>query len=188
MPEKPTIEKSNIDQNSLTLLSRNIRLFSVALLIIMPALLVWCWLDPHAFPIGAHDTVLGLWPEGPMPLSKKIGGFLITMLPTGALLLAITGIYRLAGQFGAGRFISGDAIRALKLASSGFIGYALLNIAHQAMLSVWLTYDRPQGERMLAVGIEGDDAVMLLVGLLMLALTRVFVVERERAEDHASII
>ena len=29
---------------------------------------------------------------------------------------------------------------------------------------------------------------MLLVGFLMLALTRVFRVERERAEEHASII
>lgn len=190
-----------IDQNKIRKTSQIIRAFAIAILIAVPLLLAWYWSDPFnsisaqlGLTINSEmrlidDLVAGgyLTPES-LTLKMKVLGFFISSLPMAFFLLTIFQVYRLMGHFSKGRYITSKTVRALKLASVGLLLYAPMAILSEPLLTLALTLGNPEGYRIFSIGVGSTEIIALFLGAFLLMITRAFNVEKERAEEHASIV
>lgn len=177
----------SVDQNQLARLCKRLRLFDLLIMTIIPLSLVWFWSDPENFPLMGYPSVTN-YLDGPPTFGKLVAGFTVSMVPAAAAIFWLAAIYRLLGHFAEGCFITHQTTDELKRAGLGLVWFAALLVLHRTAMVLVLTIDRPPGERFINIAILPHDVIALFFGILILVVTRIFTVERERAEDHASIV
>ncbi|MEE8294684.1 MAG: hypothetical protein V3R64_03145, partial [Sphingomonadales bacterium] len=85
-------------------------------------------------------------------------------------------------------YITTDTVKALKLASLGLLVYLPMAVLSRTLLTLALTIGNPEGQRLFSIGVGSSEIIALFVGAFLLMITRAFNVEKERAEEHASIV
>jgi len=192
---------ATIDQNKIRKTSQFVRAFAIAIMIGLPLMMVWYWSNPFNAMTGnltvsfnadmrLVDTLIAegyLTPET-LTLKLKVLGFLISGLPMALFLFSIFQVYRLMGYFSEGLYITTETVKALKLASLGLLLFAPVSILSEPLLALALTLSNPPGQRLLSIGFGSAEIVALFLGVSLLMVTRAFNVEKERAEEHASIV
>lgn len=185
----PTVNQTLIRKACL-----RIRILALIILLAIPSLLILYWSDPIDSPIGPVHVVqndlvpLGyLTPENITP-AKKLTGFAISAVPSLALMFAVFNIFTLMGLFSRGIYISRASIKALKNTGYGFVAFAVLIFLHRTALGFALTFGNPPENRLLMIGADGVEIFALLLGGVLLMIMRAFDLEKERAEEHASIV
>ena len=171
-----------------------IRLLAFFILLAIPSLLVLFWSDPIASPIGPVHVVqndlvpLGyLTPEN-ITLGKKMTGLAISAVPALALMFAVFNIFTLMGLFSRGNYISLASIKALKNTGLGFVAFSGLVFLHRTALGLAFTLGNPAGDQLLIFSADGVEIFALLLGGVLLMITRAFEAEKKRAEEHALIV
>ena len=136
------------------------------------------------------DTLIadGYLTKETLTLKLKVLGFLISSLPMAFFLFSIFQVYRLMGHFSVGQYITAETVKALKLASLGLLLFAPMSILSEPLLALAMTLGNPPGQRLLSFGFGSSEIVALFLGASLLMVTKAFNVEKERAEEHASII
>ncbi len=190
-----------IDQNKIRKTAQFVRGFAIFIMLALPLMMVWYWLDPFNTTIeyltvtfNSDNRLVGaLITDGyitreSLTLELKILGFFISALPLAAFLFSIFQGYRLMGHFGEGRYITSETIKALKLASMALLLFAPLSILSEPLLALALTLGNPPGQRLFSFGIGSTEIIALFLGGFLLMITRTFNIEKERAEEHASIV
>lgn len=184
---------ATIDQNKIRRTCRWVSGFALILLILIPSFLIYFWIDPLGFPFGPGEILKNLLTAGyvtaaTFTLQNKIIGLLISAIPVAAMIIAGLQIRRLMGMFAAGRYITAESARALRLIAICLMALPFLRILGDTLLILALTLGNPPGDRLLSISLGSDDLIAFLFGLLIWMITRAFEVEQERAEEHAEII
>ncbi len=191
---------ASLDQNKIKKTAAVVRGFSIVLMVAIFGLTVWVWMDPlgtlikTGFQMTANSGVVerlvasGYQNPLDLTLTRRIVGFFISGIPMAILIFVLWQVSRLMGFFMEGRYISAASVKAVARAAIGLLFYPLAAILSETLLILYLTMENPEGQRMLSFSISGGDVMTLFLGAALLMIARAFNMEKERAEEHASII
>lgn len=192
---------ATIDQNKIRKTSRIIRGFALFIIFMVIFLTVAYWVDPLTTFIrylGPTLTVENgflnrLVEEGHMDPSAltaptKALGLFITAIPLALFCYAIFQVYRVMGYFAEGTYISNATVTALRRMAISLLAYVPVSIATEPVLSMAMTFNNPDGERLLSLSITSSEVIALFIGAFLLLISRAFDIEKDRAEEHASIV
>jgi len=115
-------------------------------------------------------------------------GALLSLLPLGVGLATLWQLWRLFGEYAAGRVFGRRAQRHLKRFAVGVLLLAALAPLMHTLLVLVLTLGNPPGQRLVSLGFSSDDYARLLLGAVLLAIARVMEQAVEVAEDHAGFV
>ncbi|MFN3232915.1 MAG: DUF2975 domain-containing protein [Alphaproteobacteria bacterium] len=118
----------------------------------------------------------------------KLLGFLISMIPAGALLYGLWRLQDAFSRFAAGEFFSRETIRCIRTFALMVLLQALLRPIASSMLSVLLTLQNPPGEKALAIRFGSGELEMLFVGGLFFAVAHLMAEGRRIADENAQIV
>ena len=192
---------ATVDQNKIRKTCKQIRGFALLILAAIPLFLLWYWANPFDSMVAETRMALNgdigvvgeliadgyLTPEN-FTWQRQALGFLVSALPLSLFFLVIFNIYRMMGYFAEGRYITNETVRAFTLASLSLFFYAPAAILSRPLLGLALTLGNPPGQRLLVIAVDGTDLVALFMGAFLWMVAKAFDVEKERAEEHASIV
>lgn len=121
-------------------------------------------------------------------LWQWLAGIALTALPMLALVIALKYLSQLMQEFAQGRYFSLPAIDNLYRFSTWLLASTVLKIVIVPFLSVALTINNPDGERMLVVTIEGDNLYVALIAVVFFVITRILQEGRRIDMENAEFI
>lgn len=169
-------------------LCRLVRAGSVLGALLTALVPLWFWASPERIAtLGPALANLGCQQvavDGRTPWLAAL-----VSLPILALCLyLLRQLWRLFGEFAAGRALTPHAQRLLHRWALALLVLALVQPLYRAALSVVLTLARPPGQRLLVLGVSGDDYLALLVALALLAIATVMRQAVQAAEENRSFV
>jgi len=182
-----------IDQNKMQKTCRLIGAFALFVMVAIPLFLAAFWAQPIDSMLGtshALEVLLadGLVSGGTISLGGKIIGFAFSAIPGAALFVAALYIRRLMQLFAAGSYITNLSVRYLRGIALSLMAFPPLAILSDTGFVLAMTMGNQPGQRLFSIGLGGEEVIAFLLGLLLWMITRAFEVEKERAEEHASIV
>ncbi|XZG69717.1 DUF2975 domain-containing protein [Chitinibacteraceae bacterium HSL-7] len=133
------------------------------------------------------ERMAGYIPNDPGTLTV-IGGWLLAAIPLAALLIGLIQLRRLFAHYGAGAYFAPEAARSLALAGRALLAWVLLDMLMQPLLSVWLTYGNPVGQRVISIGFDGAMLAALLLAAIIAAVAEVLRQASELALENEQFV
>ena len=149
-------------------------------LIVMPIFLMIAWINaPHQIQFLAGIFTIDNVPQNypilaPLPLSAKIIGFFISLIPTGVKMFVLYFLIKLFRLYERGEIFLINNVQYIR--NTGytlFIGQ-LLNPIYQALISAdltWVNHTVQKGMRMMIVSFDNTNINMLLTSLLIILIS-----------------
>lgn len=138
---------------------------------------------------AAGPSIAGLG-EHPMVIDERalrIGA--LASLPSVLLgLFAMWQLWRLFGEYAAGRVFAGPAQRHLRAFAAALLASALLAPLMRAAIGVALTLGNPPGQRLLVFSLSWNDYLAILCGAVLLAVALVMADAVRLAEENAGFV
>jgi len=103
-------------------------------------------------------------------------------------LLALWHLWRLFGEYAAGRVFGRPAQQHIKAFAWCMLASALLAPLQRAAIGVALTLGNPPGERLLALSVSWSDYVAILCGAVLLAIAVVMSQAGQLAEENDGFV
>lgn len=147
---------------------------------------LWFWSSPEAIEslapsmVGAKEMTI----DG---RAQWLGGAL-SLLPVSLGLYALWQLWRLFGEYAAGRVFGRTALAHLRRFAWALLGTALLAPLVRAATSVALTLGNPPGRRMLVVGFSWNDYMAVLLAAVLIAIATVMAEAVRVAEENESFV
>lgn len=184
---------ATLNQNKMRKTARIVRGFALFIMAGIPLFLIAFWADPIESRLGSSQTLDSLIAGGyvsaeTFSMLDKLTGSLFTGIPAAALVVAAFFIQRLMNLFAAGTYISNKSVHYLRAIALSLMAFPPLSILSETLFILAMTLGNPPGQRLFSLGIDAVNLIAFLFGLLLWMITRAFEVEKERAEEHASII
>jgi hypothetical protein len=128
--------------------------------------------------------------SGPITVDARamLLGPLVTLLPVAVGLFTLWQLWRLFGQYAAGRVFSRPAQQHLRGFALGVLAAALAAPLTRTLLILVLSLGNPPGKRMLVIGFSWDDYMNLLLGAALLAIATVMAEAVRVFEEHAEFV
>ena len=120
----------------------------------------------------------------PMPLISLVLGFLVTMLPTGVIMLGAYYLRRLFLLYEQGQIFLLANVRCFKKLSWVLIWSFAVDIISRSLLSVVLSLPNPPGQRVVTVELSSSDLTVLLVGGILAVISWVMEEGRNLQEEQ----
>lgn len=165
---------SNEKPEKLTAMSRLMARVCGAILFLVPLAYGLVWLN-----ILAVDNVLGIdtarqliaAPE--TSAAKRLGGFVLSMIPQLALLYGVWHLKLMFDGFAAGVMFGETSANHLRSFARGLFGFAVLDFIIELPLSAYIVWEQPFGTREATLSLYWHDFQILFLSLLFFALTLV---------------
>lgn len=117
---------------------------------------------------------------------------LAALVPAGAgvvaAVLMMVALYKLFGQFAAGRVFGTESAHHLRVAATCAVAALVLEIVARPAVSLLLTLDRGPGRRIVELGLGSHDLSNLIFAGTMLALAHVLGQAGHIADDNSTIV
>ena len=166
-------------------IARALILLGSALLAMLPAaLLLW---GHGGAPAGQSDGLLGL-PSMPLDSAARWRTALVSLLPVGGGLYALRQLWRLFGEYRAGRVFCSPAQQALVRFAWAALGLSLALPLTRALMSVAASLGNPPGERFVTLSLYWHDGLHLLFGVVLLSIAHVMAQARRLADENAGFV
>ncbi len=166
------------------LVVRVLILAGAALLVAQPPLLLWA--DQWVWPLGTA-SLLGLT-GAPPDEAARWRMALVSLLPVGGGLYALRQLWRLFGEYGAGRVFGPGAQAALGRFAWAVLLIALLLPLARGLMTVAFSLSNPPGQRFLAIDLAWYDWLHILFGAVLVAIARVMAEAQRLADDNAGFV
>jgi len=162
------------------------RLHTLLLIIfwIMPVITAVVWLFMNRLPETMYRNMLPYFVSVPLPLSARLMGFVVVMIPTGVAMFGLYYLMRLFQLYEQGQIFRLDNVRCFKKLSRVLIWWFVAGIVHKSLLSVALTLHNPPGQRMITLELGSPDLTALLVGGILAVIAWVMEEGRKLQEDQ----
>jgi len=131
-----------------------------------------------------------IWLSGvaqPQVLSFEVRSlaFLITMVPTLAVLAGLAYLHRLFRLYATGIIFGEGNVAALRGLSLSCIAFAIADVAFRPLLALVLTMNNPPGERFVTVALSSGSIMALVFGGVLWVIVRVMDEARKIDEEQA---
>lgn len=164
--------------------SRRLRCLLLAIVCILPVVNALVWLFINSFPEIVYRKMLPYFVMLPLPVSARLMGFLVTMLPTGIAMFGAYYLMRLFHLYEQGQIFKLANVLCFRKLSRVLIWWFIIGIAHKSLLSVALTLHNPPGHRMITLEIGSPDLTALLLGGILAVIAWVMEEGRRLQEDQ----
>jgi Na+-driven multidrug efflux pump len=169
--------------------SRIMAWLSVIGAVLNPAVVVACFLFPHATRVlDIHFGHLGAELVDAVPLEYRIGAMLCALVPSAIAswgLIALAGLFRC---FVAGQVFSAQSLRALSHVTMALFWNVLAAFLMQAPISILLTYYLGHGHREISLSLGSDDVQVLFVAGVAYVIARVMAEARRIADENEGFV
>lgn len=150
--------------------------------------LPWSWASPALIrEVWARLDCTGP-PQITIDARAQWLGALVSGLPLAAGLFALWQLWRLFGEYGAGRVFSRAAQARLRRFSWGVLALGLIGPLVRMLVGLALTLGNPPGHRLLMLDLSSDDYTTLLIGAVLLAIAHVMSEAVRLAEENAEFV
>jgi hypothetical protein len=164
--------------------SRRLRGLLLTIVYSLPAINALVWLFINRFPEMMYRKMLPYFVSMPLPVSARLMGFAVTMLPTGVAMIGGYHLVRLFRLYEQGQIFRDSNVRCFKKLSRVLIWWFAAGIVHNSLLSVVLTLHTPPGQRMITVELGSPDLTALLLGAILAVIAWVMEEGRRLQEDQ----
>jgi hypothetical protein len=166
--------------------SRRLRWFCTLLMILLPLGTAHFWMFPQSMPSLGHRLPVPITPD--VPSSSLFLGFLVSMVSVCVGVWALSRLRKLFALYEKGMIFHHENIKCLRGLGRAIIAWVIAAFVSYPLLSVILTYHRPQGQRLLSVGLSSSDIASLLAGCAVLVIAWVMEQGRHLQEEQALIV
>ncbi len=168
-------------------ISARMAMFCTVLIVIIPALLIWSWLDfEGAQRLGLFHRIAQ--PLTPPSTASLVGGFLISAV-LGAFVIGA--IYHLRHFFRlctSGEIFSGEGAESLHKFSKYIVCYAFLAIPAETLIGFVMNINNPVGERIISLSFQTYDLTVIFLCLVVFAISWIYRESVLVAEENAQIV
>jgi len=159
-----------------------------SLMVLAPLVLLAVWIFMNDFlPMMQHE-MLPEFVRLPLPMSARVLGFCVTLIPLSLFLYANSILIRLFRLYEAGQIFSADNVSCFRRLSRVLMAWCLVGILSDPLFSVALTLHHPPGERILSIGLGSPDLTALLIGGILAVISWVMDEARTLKEEQALTI
>lgn len=164
--------------------SRRLRYLLTAVFWAIPVINAFVWIFMNRFPEMISSKMLPYFVSLPLPVSARLMGFAVAMIPTGVAMAGTYYLIRLFELYEQGDIFKLTNVRCYKKLSQVLIGWFFASILCSSLLSVVLTLHHPPGQRMISLGLDSSEISTLLVGLILMVIAWVMEEGRKLQEDQ----
>jgi len=164
--------------------SRRLRRILLTIVCILPVLDALVWLFMNKFPEMMWRKMLPYFVTMPLPVSARLMGFVVTMLPTGIAMIGGYHLMRLFRLYEQGQIFRDSNVRCFRNLSRVLIWWFVVGIVQKSLLSIALTLHNPPGQRMITVELGSPDLTALLLGAILAVIAWVMEEGRKLQEDQ----
>ncbi len=181
-------DKDAISQNVATL-SRVMAWLSTAGFLIVPALVIYAFLEPENSKWLMFDMDhLGATLNSAVPLQFRLIALACALVPVGFTMWALWSLRRLFLLYASGEIFSPGALSALNHVAMALFGGVVAGFIAEAPISVALTWTLGHGHRELSLGFGTGDASSLFMAGVVLVIARVMAEARRVADENAKFV
>jgi hypothetical protein len=154
-------------------------LFQIAF-VITPIFLLIAWIyAPHQIHFLADIFVIDNVPQNypilaPLPLSAKILGFFISLIPTGVTLFVLYFLIKLFKLYERGEIFLIENVRYIRNIGYTILIGQLLNPVYQALISAdltWVNHTVQKGMRFASISFDSTNINILLMSLFVILIS-----------------
>lgn len=164
--------------------SRGLRYLMLTIACLMPVINAFVWLFMNRFPEIIYRKILPYFVSVPLPISARLMGFMVVMIPTGVAMFGAYYLMRLFHLYEQGDIFKLANVRCFKNLSRVLICWFIAGIVHRSLLSVALTVHNPPGQRMITLELGSPDLTALLLGGILAVIAWVMEEGRKLQEDQ----
>ena len=147
--------------------SRRLRRVLTVILALIPALSALTWIFINVMPDGMQEIVLPRYARLPLPVSARVWGFIVSILPVSVAMYGTAVLIRLFGFYEKGQIFRLDNVRCFRSLSRVLLVWCAVKIVTGPLMSLAITLHHPPGQRILWVGLGSPDITALLVGFIL---------------------
>lgn len=149
---------------------------------------LWLWIDPagsndwldfdliESVMEGRTVTELLLW--------QRVACFGASMLTGGAVMYVFRRLSRLFDLYGEGVFFDAGTVTCYRGIGAGLIVQQLLSFPEQALQTLILSWKNPVGERFISFGVDDANISLIIVGLMIILISRIMDEGRKMQEEQ----
>ena len=176
--------------DNITRPSRRFALLFRAVFYLYPVamLCLWLWVDPAGEvnwtgldPIG---SVLGGYPVHEFGMWQRVACFGASMLTGGAVMYVFSRLSRLFDLYARGEFFGPGNVAYYRSIGYGLIIQQALSLPEGGLLALALTWNNPVGERIFTLGVDDANVSLVVVGLMIILVSRIMDEGRKMSEEQ----
>ncbi|MFH1154897.1 MAG: DUF2975 domain-containing protein [Pseudomonadota bacterium] len=164
--------------------SRRLRCVLTGIVWLLPVINALIWIVINELPELARDHMLPYFVTLPLPVSARVMGFGVVMIPTGIAMAGVWQLVRLFGLYEQGFIFMPANVRCFRNLSRTLIWWFAAGIVSNSLLSVALTLHRPAGQRMITLGLGSSDLTALLLGSILAVIAWIMEEGRKLREEQ----
>ena len=152
------------------------------------SLAFWLYFDPTDTTgwLG-FEAMEGLFENGTIPdidLWQRIACFGVAMLPGAAIMYVYRALSKLFDLYARGVFFGKENVSCYRAVGWGLICQQFLFLPEEALHSFFLTIHNPEGERLISIGFDDTDLSLLIVGFMIILISRIMDEGRKIQEEQ----
>ncbi|WP_147819524.1 DUF2975 domain-containing protein [Salidesulfovibrio onnuriiensis] len=116
---------------------------------------------------------------------QRLCSFIAYMIPGAALMYIYHSLKKLFSLYSQGIIFEHENVKCFRGVAWGLIASNLLAIPAGTLISFIITVTNPEGDRLLHMGIDDTDISMVVVGIMLLVISRIMDEGRKMKEEQA---
>jgi hypothetical protein len=178
--------------NKIKRVSRRFRILFQILFYFTPVAVLWFWLSLHG-PIDLFSK-LGIGAAlfmHPVTINgiTRILGIIVTMLPAGILMYALAQLIKLFKHYEHGEIFTIDNANRYRKLGYTLFAWVIGGLIYDALISLVMTFQNSgAGQKVVAIGVNGIDIVVIITGGLILLIAWVMKEAQKISEEQSLTI
>ncbi|MBG0776587.1 MAG: DUF2975 domain-containing protein [Desulfovibrionaceae bacterium] len=149
-----------------------------------PALVALFWICMDLLPPAELARMLPTGVRLPLPVSARIMGFVVSMIPVGVTMYGLRTLAALFALYARGEIFGAGCVHRYRLLARTLLWWFAASLVSGSLMSLALTLHNPPGRRMISLGVGSPDLTALLVGAVLWVLARVMEEARALQEEQ----
>lgn len=176
--------------NTITKPSRRFALLFRVLFYLYPVatLCLWLWIDTTGsnewMELDAITDVMNGAPVRDFAMWQRLACFGASMLTGGAVMYVFHRLARLFDLYAGGEFFGSGTVACYRAVGWGLIAQQVLSLPEGGLLAVILTWNNPVGERLVTVSVDDANISLVVVGLMIILISRIMDEGRKMREEQ----
>lgn len=105
--------------------------------------------------------------------STRLLAFLVSLLPISVMMYLFKNLQKLFGYYAKGNYFTEQNIVIFKRLGYSIFAWMIMNLIHDCLLSVVLTYLNPPGSRLISVSLSSTDIFYGLIAVMVIVISHV---------------
>jgi hypothetical protein len=170
-------------------LSRLMSVLSLLGLALLPALVVWSFLDPAGTRfLMLHMNHVGDGLSASVPLDARLEALGLALVPVGFAVWALWSLARLFACYARGSVFGAEPLRHLSNVAVALFWSVLADFLAQAPITALLSWHLGPHHRTISLSIGSDDVSRLFIAGAVLVIARVMAEARRVADENAGFV